>query len=129
MATPSQQAINTVLAADAQLTALIASRLYQVEAPQGALMPLLVMHVLTTQPATSHGEGADARLDEVTVTLTALALTPLAAANIIYRVRQVLEASATLKGELMDERQLDRSDDANCHGRAADFRVWNNPDA
>ncbi len=132
--TTTDQALYTVLNAHSGLGALIgagdAMRCYPVEAPPGATLPLLVYQVIATDPAATHAEGAaDSRLDGVLAQLTALAATPLAAAAVIYQARLAIEASATLKAVMTDERSLPRAEDANCHGRSADFHIFNYPDA
>lgn len=130
----SDQALYEVLNAHGGLGSLLgvgaAMRCYPVEAPPGALLPLLVYQLITTDPATTHGEGgADPRLDAAHFQLTALALTSLEAASVLYQARLALEASATLKAVLTDERSVPRTEEAQAHGRSADFLVWNNPDA
>lgn len=125
----ADQAILEVLAAHSGLAALVGTEIQPVEATQGTPIPMLTFQVISSVPANTHGEGStDSRLDEVRVQLTALALTQLAAANIIYQARLALEASS-LKAVMVSERALGRADLANCHGRAADFHLWNNPDA
>lgn len=134
MATTADQSLYEALNAHAGLGALIgtgtAMRCYPVEAPPATVLPLLVYQAISTSPATTHGEGADdPRLDGVLYQLTALADTPLQAAAVLYQVRLALEASTTLKGVMTDERSLPRSEEAQSHGRSADFQVWNYPDA
>lgn len=129
MATSSQQALFAVLDAHAGVLGKVSHRIYQVEAPPNAQMPMLVIQLIATQQQTSHGEGTDARLDGAHFQITALGRTPIEAADALYQARLAIEASATLRGIQTDERSLDRSEEANCHARAADFLIWNNPDA
>lgn len=135
MAKPADQSLFEVLAAFAGLTSVLGEganfRCFPVEATQGAVLPLLVYQQIATNPATTLDEGSEgaARLDGCLFQLTALAATQLAAANILYQARLAIEASATLRGILTDERALPRAEEAQCHARAADFRIWNNPDA
>lgn len=131
----ADQSLYEVLAAYTGLTSLLggpgdALRIYPVEAPPGAVLPVLVHQIISTNPATSHAEGqGDTRLDGAHFQLTALAATPLAAAAVLYQARLALEASTTLKAVLNDERSVPRAEEANCHGRSADYLVWNYPDA
>lgn len=134
MPTTVDQALFTVLNAHSGLAALIGTstdmRCYPVEAPPGALLPLLVYQMIATDPATTHGEGdTDPRLDGHLVQLTALAATPLQAAAILYQVRLALESPGGLKAVLTDERTLPRAEEAKAHGRSADYHLWNRPDA
>ena len=136
MPTTADAALYTVLNAHAGLAALLGSgpimRAYPVEAPAGAALPLLIFNVLAVDDgASTHGQGTgtDARLDGVHYELIALAETPLGAAGVLYQARLALEASTTLRGLQTGARGLPRSEDAGCHGRSADFLVWNDPDA
>ncbi len=129
MPTPSDQALFAVLSVHPGLLALVADRIYPVEAPEGAVLPMLVYQQIVSDPATTHGEGAEARLDELTYQLTALAALPLVAAGIIYQARLALESAPNLGAVLINEQSLVRDEDANCHARAADFIIFNDPDA
>lgn len=129
------ESLYEVLNADPALAALIgtgtAMRLYPVEAPPGAVLPLLIYQVISTDPQTTHaqGTGDDARLDQHRVELMAQADTQLACAQILKAGTDALEASTTLKGIHIDERALPRAEEAKSHGRSADYLCWNNPDA
>lgn len=131
MSTTVDQALFTVLSAHAGLGALIGTstdmRCYPVEAPPAAALPLLVYQVISSNPNPSH-DPTEQRKDEIVIQLTALASTQLEAAQILHQVRLALEGS-TMKGDLSDERALPRAEEANVHGRSADFHVWHNPDA
>ncbi len=136
MSTTSDEALYTVLAAAAGLTALLGTSrfgspcIFPVEASPAEKKPMLVWQVIATNPATTHGEGgSDSRLDMVHVQLTALDATPIKCARIIYEARLAIEGSATLKGIMTGEQTLPREDDADCHGRTADFLIQNYPDA
>ena len=133
MSTTVDAALYAVLNAHAGLAGLIgtgtAMRCYPVEAPPGATLPLLVWQEIATDPATTHGEGTEPRLDGHLVQLTALAATGIAAGGIIYQARLAIEASTTLKAVMTDERSLPRAEEAAAHGRSADFHLWNRPDA
>ena len=135
MSTTADQALYTVLAAHAGLQELLGGatdpRIYPIEAPPGAVLPLLIYQVISTDPQTTHaqGTGEDARLDEHRYQLTALAATQLQAAALLYQARLAIEASTTLKGVMVDERALPRAEEAKSHGRSADYLCWNNPDA
>lgn len=135
MATTTDAALYPVLAAATALTSLLTAGqdggpgIYAIEAPAAAAMPFLLYQVIATSPATTHGEGGtDSRLDGVTVQLTAIADTQLKAAAILLQARLALEAS-TLKAVMTGEQSLERDEEANAHGRTADFQIWNYPDA
>lgn len=131
----ADQSLFEALAANTALTSLLggpgaALRIYPAEAPEGAVLPLLIYQLIAATPATSHAEGqGDTRLDSALFQLTALAATPLAAAAVLYQARLALEASTTLQAVLTGERSLPRAEEANAHGRSADFLIWNDPDA
>lgn len=133
--TTSDQALYQALAAFAALTELLGGatdpRIYPIEAPPGAVLPLLIYQVISTDPQTTHaqGTGEDARLDEHRYQLTALAATQLQAAALLYQARLAIEASTTLKGVMVDERALARAEEADAHGRSADFHLWHDPAA
>lgn len=134
MPTTADEALFAVLAEHAGLAALLGTeenfRCYPVEAPPGVAAPFLVYQAIGTQPATTHGEGStDSRLDGVLYQLTAIAATALAAAGIIYQARLAIEESATLKAVMTDERGVPRSEEADVHGKSADFHIWHYPDA
>jgi hypothetical protein len=133
--TTSDQALYQALAAFAALTELLGGgpepRIYPVEAPEEAPLALLVYQKISSTPATTHGEGVtgEEHFDGDVYQLTALADTQQACAAILYQARLALEASTTLKGVQTDERALDRAEEADCHGRASEVRIWHRPDA
>lgn len=135
MPTTSDQALYTVLAAATGLTALLGTAtaggpcIMPVEAAEGSVLPALMYQIIATNPVTTHGEGVtDARLDAVTISLSAYDSTQLKCAAILYQARKAIEGS-TLKGVVTNELTLPRADDAVCHGRVMDLLIWNYPDS
>ncbi len=133
MPTTADQALYTVLAAHQGLRDLGLGegdtfRCYPVEAPPEGAVPLLFYQAITTSPNPSHGAG-EQRKDEHYYQVTALAATALAAAAMLHQVRLAIEGSEALRADLIDERALPRAEEANVHGRSADFHFWNDPDA
>ena len=133
--TTSDQALYQALAAFAALTELLGGgpepRIYPVEAPEEAPLALLVYQKISSTPATTHGEGVtgEEHFDGDVYQLTALAATQLQAAALLYQARLAIEASTTLKGVMVDERALARAEEADAHGRSADFHLWHDPAA
>lgn len=135
MPTTADAALYAVLAAHAGLQELLGGatdpRIYPIEAPAGAALPLLVYQLISLDPSLTHGTGddGDEPLDGDSYQLTALAATQQACAAILYQARLAVEGSTTLKGVQTDERALDRADEADSHGRASTVRLWHRPAA
>lgn len=130
----AEAALYAVLKVHAGLGALLggtgdAMRCFPVEAPTEAALPLVVFQLIARENQTSHGEGdGESRMDGDHFQLSAMAETQLAAASVLYQARLAIEGAG--RGWVqIDERAVARSEQANCHGRQADFLIWNDPDA
>lgn len=119
------QALYETLGQFAGLSALVGTRIFPDEAPQGASRPYVVWgEVSLVQASDLNGSAESGGLNNYRIDVTCYAVKAIDAREVDHQVRLAMEAATQFKSLLMDARSLEFEADTKLFSMQSDFSVW-----
>jgi hypothetical protein len=107
---------------DSGVAALVADRIYVAIAPQEAIMPAIIFHIISTVP--ENGLSGFLGLDKVRVQVDAWAKTYKEARNIQIAARLAIAASTVFKAICIESREQQYEPQTKHYAISSDWYIW-----